>query len=126
MKNKLRKIVIDGEEYLWKIDFKYSELKQDQDPIEYEVRVRTTLFKSGKKNTPLIIDFIIDENPTISSSITTDGLEPNLHEPKNIRLLILEGLDKGWNPQKEKMHISNGLAILKKNGFSIASYDKRI
>ena len=56
MKQKLRKLVHKGQEYLYRVNTAYN-TKGDNTSLLY-VRI----FLSGEKNTPLCIDFITIEN----------------------------------------------------------------
>ncbi|MDM1556832.1 hypothetical protein PYS58_11395 [Chryseobacterium indologenes] len=123
MKNKLRKITVEHEKYLYLVTDKYH-------PGAETNTLTVKIFLSGEKQTPLIIDFLTFEHyfmgqPLKSGislmNVVTDSLENvNINEPKYIQKLIVKGIEKGWNG-KNKMEKQNGLDYLSELGYEIDS-----
>lgn len=119
MKNKLRKITINNNEYLYNVT--------DQFHSETETNTLTVkIFLSGKKKTPLIITFLTDDDymmgqplksgVKLTNKMTGSEDEVNLNEPKYIKKFILLGLEKGWSGSNS-IEIQNGLHYLNELGF---------
>ena len=77
MKNKLRKIVIDDKEYLWKLTTKYREVNPKTK--DHRALVEITAYKLGMKNTPLTVQFDVPDDPVLGTRITSSKNEVNLH-----------------------------------------------
>ncbi|MCK5855807.1 MAG: hypothetical protein KAG56_11345 [Sulfurovaceae bacterium] len=114
MKNKLRKLVINKETYLWILKTDYNLVNEAIK--EYEAHVKVTVYLEGYKNTPLIVTFIANENPVTGTEITSSGSEINLNKPSYIKLIILGGLANNWKPLIDKLSIANGFKILEEQG----------
>ncbi|WP_431610878.1 hypothetical protein [Chryseobacterium sp. 'Rf worker isolate 10'] len=119
MKNKLRKIVIDNNEYLYSVT--------DQFHSETETNTLTLkIFLSGQKLTPLIIEFVTVEHYIVGqplksgikliNKITNSEDEVNMNEPKYIRQFILLGLKNGWSGVNP-IAVQDGLDYLNQLGF---------
>ncbi|NDV17420.1 hypothetical protein GO009_15455 [Muricauda sp. TY007] len=120
MKNKLRKIKIDGETYLWKrehhhlTEFEYSKCVE-----------KVTVYLEGFKNSPLQLFFREEDNLILKTDIEkekwcvgypdgviwlfkpradkkpqTDHVDINLNRPAVIAELIKYFNSNGWNPRK--------------------------
>ncbi|SDF78278.1 hypothetical protein [Chitinophaga filiformis] len=113
MKNKLRKIRIESNEYLYAISNKY-----ENGNSTLIIRV----FLKGYKDTPLMISFFTPDDPITGNPLKTGfdlvnhttGLtyRVNIHEPKYIKELILQGIRAGWSG-KNKIGEQNGIDYLK-------------
>jgi hypothetical protein len=119
MKNKLRKIVINTIEYLYRVT--------DQFHSETETNTLTLkIFLSGQKLTPLIIQFVTVEHYIVGqplksgikliNKITNSEDEVNMNEPKYIRQFILLGLKNGWSGVNS-IAVQDGLDYLNQLGF---------
>ena len=101
-KQKLRKIVVDGAEFLWKFDPRYRETG----PCQYECFDTFIAYLAGYRNSPLRMHFMTWEDPVIGGPLRCGGpLAPggpnsgiNLHTPKWAALLIRRAREKGWTP----------------------------
>ena len=117
MKKKLRKIVVNECAYLWRIDEKF--IGVELNPNQYIAKVKAIISKEGLKNTPLTVIFNVMEDAVSGTKITSSGSEINLHKPKNIRMLIEEGLSLGWAPESKELLLENGLEIYTKFGYDV-------
>ncbi|PRB03794.1 hypothetical protein CQ046_08350 [Chryseobacterium sp. MYb7] len=119
MKNKLRKIVINTIEYLYRVT--------DQFHSETQTNTLTLkIFLSGQKLTPLIIQFVTVEHYIVGqplksgikliNKITNSEDEVNMNEPKYIRQFILLGLKNGWSGVNS-IAVQDGLDYLNQLGF---------
>ncbi|HEY9262039.1 hypothetical protein [Chitinophaga sp.] len=122
MKSKLRKIVVDDIDYRYYISFN-----------EYGYRggdMVVKIFLNGKKSTPLILHFLTFTDPIkghplntgfdLFNRLTGSKVTVNIHEPKYIRELILEGLERGWTGTN-RIDKQNGIDYLTKWGFDTSS-----
>ncbi len=110
MQKKLRKIVISGEAYLWKLTTKYRVLNLQIK--EYRALVEVTVYKSGMKNTPLVVQFDLLEDSVSGTQLTCNARKVNLHRPAYIRWLIEAGLAQGWRPERKGLTLKEGVKIL--------------
>lgn len=117
MKKKLRKIVVNECTYLWRIDEKF--IGVELIPNQYTAKVKVIIFKEGLKNTPLTVIFNVMEDAISGTRVTSSRSETNLHKPKNIRMLIEEGLSLGWTPESTELLLENGLEIYEKFGYEV-------
>jgi hypothetical protein len=117
-KNKLRSIIIDEKKYLWNIKTRY--ILMDESIVEYETEVDFKAYVNGYKNNPLIINFRIWEDPVSGNPLTGGIGEVNMNKPSIAKLLILEGLAKGWVGQEKKLVIYDGKQILRNAGIDIS------
>lgn len=119
MKNKLRKIVINTIEYLYRVT--------DQFHSETQTNTLTLkIFLSGQKLTPLIIQFVTVEHYIVGqplksgikliNKIKNSEDEVNMNEPKYIRQFILLGLKNGWSGVNS-IAVQDGLDYLNQLGF---------
>jgi len=119
LKNKLRKIVIDNEEYLWKLTTKYREVNPGTK--NYRALVEVTAYKSGMKNTPLTVKFNVPDDPVLGTKITSSASEVNLHQPSYVRVVIEAGLKQGWEPDVKPFIIKDGIKILEQCGINVSN-----
>lgn len=127
MKQKLRKLVHKGQEYLYRVNTAYN-TKGDNTSLLY-VRI----FLSGEKNTPLCIDFITIEdefmgqplNGNINLLNKNTQIEDNinLNEPKYIPKLIDWAETQGWTSSNKTSSL-NGLLFLQSLGYDISPLQK--
>lgn len=120
MKQKLRKLVHNNKEYLYRINTVYN-TKGDNTSL-----LSVRIFLNGEKNTPLCIDFITIEdelmgqplngNIKLLNKITQTEDNINLNEPKYIPKLIDWGTEQGWNGSN-KIAPLNGLLFLQLLGY---------
>ena len=121
MKGGIRKIVINEEDYVYRVSNKY----------DGETRLNTLTVKvyvSGKKRTPLILRFSVLEHYyagqplktgiTLFHKASNSEVPVNLNEPKFIRQLIELAAEKGWNGQSQ-LEIENGLDWLMELGYDV-------
>ena len=120
MKQKLRKLVHKGQEYLYRVNTAYN-TKGDNTSL-----LSVRIFLSGEKNTPLCIDFITIEDEFMGQPLngninllnkttqTEDNI--NLNEPKYIPKLIDWAETKGWTGS-QKITPLNGLLFLQSLGY---------
>lgn len=119
MKNKLRKIVIDNQEYLYLITNRFH---AGTDMSTLTVKV----FLSGYKQTPLIVEFLTLNDYYVGQPLksgiklmnrnTNSEHVVNLNEPGFIRQLILQGQQNGWSGTNT-IETQNGLGYLEEWGF---------
>lgn len=117
MLKKLRKIIVNDVSYLWRIREKF--IGEEDKPGQYKARVKAIIFEEGLKNTPLTVIFNVTENAYTGTLITGNINDLNLHKPRNIRMLIKEGLSRGWNPKKSQLTIEKGLQAYEKHSFNM-------
>lgn len=127
MKQKLRKLVHKGQEYLYRVNTAYN-TKGDNTSL-----LSVRIFLSGEKNTPLCIDFITIEDEFMGQPLngninllnkttqTEDNI--NLNEPKYIPKLIDWAETKGWTGSNKTAPL-NGLLFLQSLGYDISPLQK--
>lgn len=123
MKSKLRKITIDNNDYLYHIRIDYYSHSGTE-------KLTLTIFLSGHKKSPLIVDFLtlsdlykghpLNNGIQLLNVKTNELVQVNIHEPKYIREFILFGIKNGW----EGTNIiprQNGHDYLTDMGFDVSS-----
>ena len=127
MKQKLRKLVHKGQEYLYRINTAYN-TKGDNTSL-----LSVRIFLSGEKNTPLCIDFITIEDEFMGQPLngninllnkntqTEDNI--NLNEPKYIPKLIDWAETQGWTSSNKTSSL-NGLLFLQSLGYDTSPLQK--
>jgi len=127
MKQKLRKLVHKGQEYLYRVNTAYN-TKGDNTSL-----LSVRIFLSGEKNTPLCIDFITIEDEFMGQPLngninllnkttqTEDNI--NLNEPKYIPKLIDWGTEQGWTGSNKTTPL-NGLLFLQSLGYDTSPLQK--
>ena len=127
MKQKLRKLVHKGQEYLYRVNTAYN-TKGDNTSL-----LSVRIFLSGEKNTPLCIDFITIEDEFMGQPLngninllnkntqTEDNI--NLNEPKYIPKLIDWVETQGWTGSN-KTSLLNGLLFLQSLGYDTSPLQK--
>ena len=127
MKQKLRKLVHKGQEYLYRVNTAYN-TKGDNTSL-----LSVRIFLSGEKNTPLCIDFITIEdefmgqplNGNINLLNKNTQIEDNinLNEPKYIPKLIDWAETQGWTSSNKTSSL-NGLLFLQSLGYDTSPLQK--
>ena len=127
MKQKLRKLVHKGQEYLYRINTAYN-TKGDNTSL-----LSVRIFLSGEKNTPLCIDFITIEdefmgqplngNINLLNKTTQTEDTINLNEPKYIPKLIDWAEIQGWTGSNKTAPL-NGLLFLQSLGYDTSPLQK--
>ncbi|ATA71498.1 hypothetical protein [Capnocytophaga sputigena] len=127
MKQKLRKLVHKGQEYLYRVNTAYN-TKGDNTSL-----LSVRIFLSGEKNTPLCIDFITIEDEFMGQPLngninllnkttqTKDNI--NLNEPKYIPKLIDWAETQGWTDSNKTVPL-NGLLFLQSLGYDTSPLQK--
>lgn len=127
MKQKLRKLVHKGQEYLYRVNTAYN-TKGDNTSL-----LSVRIFLSGEKNTPLCIDFITIEDEFMGQPLngninllnkntqTEDNI--NLNEPKYIPKLIDWAGTQGWTDSNKTAPL-NGLLFLQSLGYDTSPLQK--
>lgn len=115
-KSKLRRLKIGDDSFRWTVKTSY--LPRTDMEADYPVHVKFTAFLEGYKTTALHIHF--HTSATVAGNWLTSGIgEINLHLPSFARLLILGGMEQGWQAQRQTFSIEDGLPILKRAGYGI-------
>ncbi|WP_424653083.1 hypothetical protein [Capnocytophaga sputigena] len=127
MKQKLRKLVHKGQEYLYRVNTAYN-TKGDNTSL-----LSVRIFLSGEKNTPLCIDFITIEdefmgqplngNINLLNKTTQTEDTINLNEPKYIPKLIDWAETLGWTGSNKTAPL-NGLLFLQSLGYDTSPLQK--
>ena len=126
-KKKLRKIHVDGDDYLYRFNTSYGRTDDPSNP--WHCRDTFIAYLEGQKQSPLNIHFTTWEDPAIGGPLRTGlpivlGKEEtggvNLHAPKWAAELIRGARKQGWKPENERKRspfvIADGLALLEKIG----------
>jgi len=115
-KSKLRRLKIGDDNFLWIVKALY--LPRADVTADYAVQVKFTAFLETYKTTALHIHF--HTSATVAGNWLTSGIgEVNLHLPSFARLLIVGGIEQGWQAQRQTLMIEDGLTILRRAGYSI-------
>lgn len=123
-KKTLRKIVVDGQSYLWKVehDHKVLPAEPSQGQGASGCREVFTAFLAGHRTSPLRIRF--PDGPGQSSGYPAAGvvwtsgpagLTANLNTPGIAAALIRLARGRGWNPEQSKapLIVDDGFFLLK-------------
>jgi hypothetical protein len=119
MKTKLRRIHIESKDYRYSVSNRYY--------TKNETNVLTIrIYLDGNKNTPLIIEFLTLDHYSMGQvlgsgvnleNITTNTPDRiNIHEPKRIKYLILQGMKNGWTGYN-KLQTQDGIKYLNDLGY---------
>ncbi len=121
MKNKLRKIVIDNSEFLYRIINHYL-------PEEKVSLVSLKVFLNEQKQTPLIIEFrtkddliigsLLNIGVALNNSFSHSSEIVNINAPKYISEFIKLGVEAGWTGSN-KIEPQDGVQYLAKLGYVI-------
>lgn len=113
MKKKLRRIVVQGQTYLWKFTPGYVATGDPTNP--WQCHDHFTAYLLEAKNSPLHISFRTWEDPIVGGPLRTglpldladlqSGYQSdvpgiNLHTPKHAAWLIRQALQTGWQPER--------------------------
>lgn len=117
VKNKLRKIIVNEQEFLWYIK---GTVHLPNGTIQLKI------FLSGETKHPLLIAFTTRDDPGIGfplnygyplyNRLRSEVETVNLNLPGYIRKIILYALEQGWNG-KNKVSLPDGLTILHALGY---------
>lgn len=115
MKNKLRRIVVDGRTFLWTRS--HHHFLGNSGRICEE---RLKIYAAGYKKSPL--QLVFGQNETWEAGYPADGvvwrkdiqIAYNLNRPAVIRALIQHALGETWSPESasQSLDLSDGFAIL--------------
>ncbi|NDV60487.1 hypothetical protein [Bacteroides sp. 519] len=121
--SKLRKITIDGDEYLYGITTQYHKENQTS-------TLTIRIFLNGEKKTPLIIKFLTLDNYFLGNPLnsgvklfhkTMNSNETiNINHPGLIRKFIELGIKHGWTGSN-KTEVQNGIDYLEELGYNTNS-----
>lgn len=117
-KNKLRKIVVLENTYLWKVEHYHLRAFQYSECVD-----RVVIYLNDCKHSPLILHFRLEDNVLLansndwfmdSGSIIKEGKSINLNRPKVIAKLIEYHIDHYWKPKTETkpLEITDALRLL--------------
>lgn len=104
MRQKLRRIVLDGQTFLYRLSHRY---EKQQAEGSYKTHYQFRAYLEGFKKSPLILRFETWEDPISGGPLHTgsplhlaDSASPslNLNQPGHAVLLIRKALAQGWNP----------------------------
>ena len=120
-KRKVRRIVIDGENYLWRFVPGYEQTGSPGNP--YQCHDIFTAYLEGYKASPLQIHFTTWEDAVIGGPLRTgapinlndpNSAQFNLHAPKDAAETIRQALKLGWQPKTTSIPfvIKNGSQLL--------------
>ena len=119
MKKKLRQIVINEKKYLYAYKCTYFAENEND-------KLHLRIYESGKKNTPLIIEFLVADSyyvglplnsgVTLFNNVKHVNEEININHPGLIRKLILCGIGCGWTGSNV-IDIQDGVQYLKDLGY---------
>jgi len=125
-KKKLRKIIVDGTEYLWNFDPGYRPTCSPSDL--YKCYDTFTAFLAGSKTSLLRVHFTTWECPIVGGPLRNGEPlvfgEPasgiNLHTPRWAAILIRMAKKKGWTPElpSHPLVVEDGLSWLIELGSS--------
>lgn len=120
-KKKLRKIVVDGQEYLWKFTAAY--VCTDEATRSYRCSDWFTAYAANDRSCPMHVHFETWEDAAaggplryggeiVLGNISTAGV--NLYTPRWAATLIHYALEQGWKPGQcsQPFFLSNGTDIL--------------
>lgn len=92
---KLRKIAIDGAQYLYGV-------KKEYDAEEALRIVTFRAYLKTNKNAPMLVEFNLVDNPRLEGTYAEGEDLVNLYQPSVARKLIEYGLRNGWTPASSK------------------------
>jgi hypothetical protein len=114
-KKKLRNIIVAGTEFGWIFNPAYQILNAET--REYCCYDKFRAYAAGNRTSPLEIVFITREDPIYGGELRS-GLPDlggiNLHTPQWAAILILAGLQQGWQPHAKStpLTIGDGVQLL--------------
>ncbi|MDO5106557.1 hypothetical protein [Capnocytophaga sp.] len=120
MKNKLRKITVEGNVYYYRFTDNF---QMETSPSFMRLRI----FLEGCKATPLVVDFHCKydlyagfslKGTDLYNANTQSTTRVNIHETKYIRQFILLGKQNGWTGNNTTK-IQDGMAYLSALGYDI-------
>ena len=123
-KKPLRKIIVDGEKYLWKVQHDHHALPAEAPPGPSTCRCREvfTAFLEGHRTSPLRLRFPDGPGQSAGSPAAgvvwtsgPNGLSANLNTPRIAASLIRLARARGWDPSQRKTPqiVDDGFFLLK-------------
>jgi hypothetical protein len=111
MKKKLRRIVVNGQTYLWRFTPGYVATQNAAEP--WQCQDQFTAYLLHAKASPLRISFLTWEDPMIGGPLRaalpldldemhSESWRANLHTPKWAAWIIQKALGSGWQPEQSK------------------------
>lgn len=111
MKKKLRRIVVQGQTYLWKFTSGYVPTNDPANP--WQCLDRFTAYLPQAKASPLRISFLTWEDPIIGGPLRTGvpldlnklssgSWGANFHTPKYAAWIIERAFEAGWKPEQSR------------------------
>lgn len=109
MRNKLRRIIINKNSYIWGISYKYQRLPLN----DYKCITYFKAYINEGKNTPLIFKFETLADYIYGNTLNTSTYGINLNCPRWTHKLIVFGITNGWNGKK-KVDLKCSYELLKR------------
>lgn len=106
MKQKIRKIVVDGETYIWRFAPGYGKVDGSDHNGYHDL---FTAWLPGNRSALLRIHFFTTSNPYTGGPFRDSPT--NLHQPKWAAIIIRYARQNGWNPSEmtKSLDIKNGV-----------------
>ena len=108
-KAKLRRLVVDGVPFLWRLSTSYRRLP-DLDHVDCRSHYSFRVYREGFRNTPAIAEFEAWESPQLGGPLHTgapieladaDSPRVNLNQPRFAAELVRLLLRRGWSPESD-------------------------
>ena len=108
-KAKLRRLVVDGVPFLWRLSTSYRQLP-DLGHVDYRSHYSFRVYREGFRKAPAIAEFEAWESPQTGGPLHTgapidladgDSARVNLNQPRFAAELIRLLLRRGWSPESE-------------------------
>jgi hypothetical protein len=127
-RSKLRKMVVDGENYLWRFMPGY---ERTGEPLNsYQCHDSFVAYLEEGKTSPLQVHFITWEDAIIGGPLRTgapvvpgnsNSAQLNLHTPKIAAEMIRGAIKRGWRPATDAKPfvIADGMTFLKEMGYEV-------
>jgi hypothetical protein len=132
MKQKLRKIALDGSVYLWRFVPGYEHMPpvDASERATWQSRDTFTAYLATQRLCPLIVRFRTWEDPIIGGPLRTgasinltnpESSGVNLHTPGLAAGIIRQARQCGWQPEQTATPfiIENGLQLLAEMGYRV-------
>lgn len=128
MKGNIRKIVVNGLPFIYRVSDKFH-------PENSLNTLTVKVFLSGEKRTSLTIRFLtldgfrcgqpLTKNIQLFHQPTNEQEAVNLNEPGYIRKLIELAFEKGWNGSKQ-LEFTDGLNWLRELGYDVSELETEV
>ncbi len=132
MKQKLRKITVDGVVYLWRFVPGYEQTPpgEESDQATWQSRDTFTAYLATQRASPLIVRFRTWEDPIIGGPLRVgapinlnnpESSGINLHTPLFAAAIIRHMRQRGWQPEQTTTPfiIEDGLQLLADMGYTV-------